>query len=118
MSTPIIDFRVSCPIPEGLDRYLKPTGRLADYAKHYGDRVFGNEEEHRYMKPEEFIAFLDEQGVDKAVIKTSDMTTILGTKFPPTSCMNTSKITRTASLERPDATRFAAWKRCATWSAT
>ena len=82
MPTPIVDFRVSCPIPEGLDRYLKPTGRFADYAKHYGERVYGNEEEHGYMKPGEFIAFLDEQGVDKALIKTSDMTTISGTKFP------------------------------------
>ena len=62
MPTPIVDFRVSCPIPEGLDRYLKPTGRFADYAKHYGERVYGNEEEHGYMKPGEFIAFLDEQG--------------------------------------------------------
>ena len=34
------------------------------------------------MRPGEFVAFLDTQGVDKALIKTSDMTTISGTKFP------------------------------------
>lgn len=82
MAKPVVDFRVSCPIPEGLDRYLKPEGRFADYARHYGGRVYGNEEAHGYMAPAEFIAFLDAQGVDKALIKASDMTTISGAKFP------------------------------------
>lgn len=82
MPAPVIDFRVSCPVPEGLDRYLKPEGRFADYARHYGSRVYGEEGGYGYMEPAEFIAFLDEQGVDKALIKASDMTTISGVKFP------------------------------------
>ncbi len=82
MAAPIVDFRVSCPIPQGLDRYLEPRGPMADYAKHYGGRVFGASAGHQYMTPEEFIAFLDEQGVDRAVIKSSDNTTLSGTKFP------------------------------------
>jgi len=82
MAFPVIDFRVSCPIPEGIDRYLKPAGPMTDYAAHYGQAVFGQEAGHPYMSPREFVAFLDEQGVDKAVIKSSDMTTLTGKKFP------------------------------------
>ncbi len=82
MTTPIIDFRFTCPIPLGLDRYLKPKGLSADYATHYGKRVYGEDSAHHYMTPDELVAWMDEQSVDKVVIKSADNTTTTGSKFP------------------------------------
>ncbi len=79
----IIDFRLTPPIPEGLGRYVEPPPHMAGYSKTYGSRVFGREtDEVRYMELEEFVEFLNEQGVDMGVLKTSDTTSTIGKRFP------------------------------------
>ncbi|MFQ5895143.1 MAG: amidohydrolase family protein [Nitrospinota bacterium] len=78
----IIDFRFSCPIPEGLDRYLKPKAHMAHYAEHYGARVYGEGSLGRYMEPSELIDWLDSLGVDRVLMKCADSETTRGTKTP------------------------------------
>lgn len=79
----IVDFRLTPPIPEGLGRYVEPPPHMAGYSKIYGGRVFGGETaEVHCMKANEFVGFLDEQGVDIGVLKTSDTTSTIGKKFP------------------------------------
>ena len=82
MTPPIIDFRFTCPISLGLDRYLKPKGPTADFAAHYGKSVYGEDSDLHYMTPDELVAWMDEQSVDKVVIKSADNTTTTGSKFP------------------------------------
>ena len=53
MTPPIIDFRLTCPIPQGLDRYLKPQGHAAASAEHYGNRVEGESSARSVRTPDE-----------------------------------------------------------------
>src|SRR5262249_22502134 len=77
----IIDFRFTPPTPEGLPRYRTPAAHMKGYAEAYGDRVFGAKTLEE-MSPARLVAWLDEQGVDKTLLKCSDTETTLGTKYP------------------------------------
>jgi predicted TIM-barrel fold metal-dependent hydrolase len=77
----IVDFRFTPPTPEGLPRYRTPAAHMKGYAEAYGERVFGGQTLEE-MPPDRFVAWLDEQGVDKVLLKCSDTETTLGTKYP------------------------------------
>jgi uncharacterized protein len=79
----IIDFRFTPPTPKGLPRYTAPPKHLQGYAQAYGDKVYGGKNESiRLMSAEELVAYLDEVGVDKALLKTGDNETTQGSKYP------------------------------------
>jgi predicted TIM-barrel fold metal-dependent hydrolase len=77
----IIDFRFTPPTPDGLPRYRTPAAHMKGYADAYGERVFGAKTLEE-MSSARLVAWLDEQGVDKALLKCSDTETTLGTKYP------------------------------------
>lgn len=79
----IIDFRFTPPTPEGLPRYTSPPKHLAGYAQAYGKRVYGGESQvARLMSADELVAYLDQVGVDKALLKTGDNETTQRSKYP------------------------------------
>ena len=79
----IIDFRFNPPTPEGLARYLKPPKHIEGYSDVYGKRGFGAANEAvRVMSPGELIAYLDQVGVDKVLLKSGDSETTGGGKYP------------------------------------
>lgn len=79
----IIDFRFSAATPEGLAEYLTPPKHLMGYAEVYGNRVYsGANPAVRVMESSELVEYLDRVGVDKAILKTGDSETTLGTKYP------------------------------------
>lgn len=77
----IVDFRFTPPTAEGLPRYTNPPEHMKGYADAYGDRVFGGQE-LRTMAAEELVRWLDDQGVDKVLLKCSDTESTLRTRYP------------------------------------
>lgn len=77
----IVDFRFTPPTPEGLPRYTSPPRHMKGYAEAYGERVFGGKT-LRVMTAVELVRWLDEQGVDRVLLKCSDTETTLGAKYP------------------------------------
>lgn len=79
----IIDFRFSAPTRHGLAEYVTPPPSMQGFAAAYGDRVYGGGNSTvREMSPSELVQLLDEFGVDKAVVKSSDNQTTRGSKYP------------------------------------
>jgi len=79
----IIDFRFTPPTPEALPRYTAPPKHMAGYAQAYGKRVFGGKEAGvDFMSADALVKWMDEQGVDKVLLKCSDNETLMGKRYP------------------------------------
>jgi predicted TIM-barrel fold metal-dependent hydrolase len=77
----IVDFRFTPPTPEGLNRYARPAAHMKGYADAYGERVFGGKGLET-MPADALVRWLDEQGVDRVLLKCADTETTLGAKYP------------------------------------
>jgi uncharacterized protein len=74
----IVDFRFSAPTEKGLASILGGSDRMAGYRSVYSDDMTARS---MYMNPSELVTYLDERGVDVAVMFTANSRAI-GASYP------------------------------------